>query len=182
MIRIVIVEDHTLFREGIKSLLLRFDDFKVVAEFADGKTFCDALFDLDSDIVLMDIDMPVMSGIEASKTANIRKPEIKIIALSMYSDHSYYYEMIKAGVSGFVLKEATTTELEKAIRDVHAGMGFFSPELLQKAIVHIPGLENKKRKLDRLQLTNREAEVLDLICKGFSNQEFHKTIFESQNR
>jgi DNA-binding NarL/FixJ family response regulator len=179
MIRIAIAEDHTLFREGLKSLLLKVDDFKIIAEFANGKEFCDNLHELDAHIVLMDIEMPVMGGIEAARNSNIKRPEMQIIALSMYSDQKYYYEMIKAGISGFVLKEASTTELEKAIRDVNNGLGFFSPKLLQKAIINMPELETKKRKREKLHLTERELEILDLICKGLSNIEMSEKLFLS---
>jgi DNA-binding NarL/FixJ family response regulator len=179
MIHIAIVEDHTLFREGIKSLLSKIPDFKIIAEFANGKDFCEHLTELDVKIVLMDIEMPVMSGLEAAKIANIKRPELQIIALSMYADQRYYYEMIKAGISGFVLKEASTTELEKAIRDVYAGMGFFSPKLLQQAMINIPDEVNKKKKIDNLHLTDREFEILDLICKGMSNNEISEKLFLS---
>jgi DNA-binding NarL/FixJ family response regulator len=171
MINLIIVEDHTLFREGIKSLLSNFNDMKVVAEFANGKEFCDHLSFVEADIVLMDIEMPLMNGLIATQKAKELKPELQIIALSMYSDQKYYYEMIKAGISGFVLKEASTIELEKAIRDVYSGLGFFSPKILQKTLVNIHDLDNKKNKLDELQLTEREIEVLELICQGLSNNE-----------
>jgi DNA-binding NarL/FixJ family response regulator len=179
MIQIAIVEDHTLFREGLKSLLANIPDFKIIAEFANGKDFCDNLPDLDVHVILMDIEMPIMGGIEAARFTNIYRPELQIIALSMYSDQRYYYEMIKAGISGFVLKEATTTELEKAIRDVNGGLGFFSPKLLQKAFINMPELEDKKRKIEKLQLTERELEILDLICKGLSNIEMSEKLFLS---
>jgi DNA-binding NarL/FixJ family response regulator len=130
-------------------------------------------------VVLMDIEMPIMNGIDAAMEAKIKKPQIKIIALSMYSDQKYYYEMIKSGVSGFVLKEASTTELEKAIRDVNAGMGFFSPKLLQQVIIHIPELEHKQRVINDLQLSEREIDVLKLICKGLTNQEISDKLYLS---
>lgn len=179
MIKIVIVEDHTLFREGIKSLLSKIDDFSIVGEFSNGKEFIDSIFSLDTEIVLMDIEMPFMNGIEASRQAKIKRPELEIIALSMYSNQKYYYEMIKSGVSGFVLKEATTTELEKAIRDVKSGSGFFSPKLLRQAVINISEIESKKNKIEKLQLTEREIEILDLICKGMSNNEISEKLFLS---
>jgi len=179
MIKIVIVEDHTLFREGVKSLLELLKDFEVVAEFANGKEFIDKLHVLDADVVLLDIEMPIMNGLEAAYICSIQKPQFKIIALSMHSDHHYYCEMIRNGVSGFVIKDATSIELEKAIRDVHLGMGFFSPDLLQKAIIKIPEVEQRKKQLEKLQLTEREQEVLDEICKGMSTAQICETLFLS---
>lgn len=179
MINIVIVEDHTLFREGIKSLLATNDNYNVVAEFSNGKAFVDALFDYEFDLVLIDIEMPLMNGIEATTEAKIKKPNLKFIALSMYSDQSYYYEMIKAGVSGFVLKEATTDELEKAINDVINNESFFSPKLLQQVILHIPELRSKQDLVKKLDITDRELDVLKLICKGMTNNEISEELFLS---
>lgn len=179
MINITIVEDHTLFRKGIKSLLEKTKDFRVVAEYSNGAEYIENLFDLNTDVVLMDIEMPKLSGIETSMQSNIKRPELKIIALSMYSNQKYYYEMIKAGISGFVLKEASPEELEKAIRDVHTGLGFFSPKLLQEVIVNIPEIEKRKRNATKLQLTERELEILDLICMGFTNNQISEKLFLS---
>ena len=179
MINIIIVEDHTLFREGLKSLLSNNNHYTVVAEYPNGKTFIDNLFDIEADLVLIDINMPVMNGIEATTEAKIKKPELKFIALSMYSDQKYYYEMIKAGVSGFVLKEATTDELDKAIHDVMNNESFFSPKLLQQVILHIPELEVKQKIINKLEITERELDVLSLICKGMTNNEISEQLFLS---
>ncbi len=178
-INLIIVEDHTLFREGLKSLLGRIPDFKIIAEYANGKEYCDHLEELNQGIVLMDIEMPEMGGIEASLISNKKRPDIKIIALTMYSDHNYYYEMIKSGVSGFVLKEATTIELEKAIRDVHEGLGFFTPELLKQAFIGIQEKKDPEGRLKKLNLSSREIEILNLVCKGMSNKEISQTLFLS---
>jgi DNA-binding NarL/FixJ family response regulator len=132
----------------------------MVAEFHNGKAFIDNLFDIEIDLVLIDINMPVMNGIEATIEAKIKKPELKFIALSMYSDQKYYYEMIKAGASGFVLKEATTDELDKAIHDVMNNESFFSPKLLQQVILHIPEMEVKQKIINKLEITERELDVL----------------------
>lgn len=179
MINIIIVEDHTLFREGLKSLLSNNNHYTVVAEYPNGKAFIDNLFDIEADLVLIDINMPVMNGIEATTEAKIKKPELKFIALSMYSDQKYYYEMIKAGVSGFVLKEATTDELDKAIHDVMNNESFFSPKLLQQVILHIPELEVKQKIINKLEITERELDVLSLICKGMTNNEISEQLFLS---
>jgi DNA-binding NarL/FixJ family response regulator len=179
MIRIAIVEDHTLFREGLKSLLGNNDDIKIVAEFSNGKAFIDSLFKIEVDLVLIDIEMPVMNGIEACYEAKLKMPDLKFIALSMYSDQKYYYEMIKAGVSGFVLKEATTEELEKAISDVMNNESFFSPKLLQQVILHIPEIESKQKLLQKLDITERELDVLKMLCKGLTNNEISDQLFLS---
>lgn len=179
MIKIAIVEDHTLFREGLKSLLENNVDYKVVAEFSNGQEFINALFDIDVDLVLMDIEMPVMNGIEATTEAKMKLPQLRLIALSMYSDQKYYYEMIKAGVSGFVLKEATTDELEKAINDVINDQSYFSPKLLQQVVLHIPEMEHHQKLIQKLQITDRELEVLNLICQGMTNNEISEKLFLS---
>ncbi|MCG8700554.1 MAG: response regulator transcription factor [Bacteroidales bacterium] len=179
MIKIGIVEDHTLFREGIKSLLANWDDFDIIAEFSNGREFIESLHSLNLDVVLMDVEMPVMNGIEASKEAIIKKPDLKILALSMYSDQSYYYEMIKSGISGFVLKNASAHELEKAIRDVYNGLGFFSPKLLKEALIQSSSAEKRDKVIGKLKLSERELEVLDLICQGLTSNEISDKLFLS---
>ncbi len=179
MINIVIVEDHTLFREGLKSLLENNPACKIVAEFSNGKEFVDAVLEINADLVLIDIEMPVMNGIQATFEAKMKNPDLRFIALSMYSEQRYYYEMIKAGVSGFVLKEATTDELDKAISDVMNNHSYFSPRLLQQVVLNIPQMEAKERIIKKLELTEREIDVLNLICKGMSNNEISESLFIS---
>lgn len=179
MIRIVLVEDHRLFREGVKKLLSGIDDFRIVAEYSTGKEYTENLFDIETDIVLMDIEMPEMGGLEATQLSKFKRPGVNIIALSMYSDQKYYYEMIRAGVSGFVLKEASPEELEKAIRDVHNGMGFFSPELLHQAIIQGSNQEKKNTITEKLKISARELEILELICKGLNNSTIAEKLFLS---
>lgn len=179
MIKIAIVEDHTLFREGLKSLLEHNSDYKVVAEFSNGKEFINSLFKIDIDLVLIDIEMPLMNGIEATLEAKMKIPKLRFIALSMYSDQKYYYEMIKAGASGFVLKEATTDELDKAIQDVMSDQSYFSPKLLQQVVLHIPEMEGKQKMIQKLNITDREFDVLNLICQGLTNNEISDKLFLS---
>ena len=179
--KISIVEDHAMFREGIKSILGQINDFEILGEYPNGKMFIDSLDVIEHNIVLIDIEMPLMGGIEAVKIASIKKPKIKFIALTMYNDPKYYFEMITAGAVGFVLKESSVDELEKAIREVTAGKNFFSPELLHKVILNMNSLERviSKEKTNILQISEREIEILHCICNGLSNSEISEKLFIS---
>ncbi|NNE02994.1 MAG: response regulator transcription factor [Eudoraea sp.] len=181
MIRIVIIEDLPIVLEGIKLLINTIKDFTIVAEYPNGKEFADNLSTLEADIILTDIDMPVLDGISTTKLALSLQPDLKIIALSMYNDRKYYYEMITAGAKGFVLKQSPSGELETAIRDVHAGGNYFSKELLRTVIIEMQGIEEEiiNEKKDLLKLTEREIELLNLICQGLTNKELSDKLFVS---
>ncbi len=180
-LKIVLVEDLDLIREGITVLISQIKDFEIVNIFKNGQEFVDHLDELDCDIVITDIDMPVLDGISATKIATSRRPEIKIIALSMYNDTKYYYELITAGAKGFVLKQSSVEELEKAIRLVMEGKSFFSEQLLYNVIVNMQNIEKTliKEKTELLKLTEKELELLQLICKGLSNKELAEQMFLS---
>ncbi|MCW3808052.1 response regulator transcription factor [Plebeiibacterium marinum] len=181
MIRIVLVEDLDMIREGIKLLISQITDFLIVAEYKNGQEFVDNLDNLDCDIVITDIDMPVLNGIDATKIAIAKKPNLKIIALSLYNDSKYYYELITAGAKGFVLKQSSVEELEQAIREVNTGKSYFSEQLLYNVIVNMQNIEQTlvEEKKNLLQLTNKESELLTLICKGLTNKELADKLFLS---
>lgn len=181
MIKIAIVEDLPLVLEGLKLLINQIEDFEIVAEYANGKEFTDDILNLDVDVVLTDIDMPVMDGISATKLATSLRPEIKMIGLSMHNDRKYYYHMVTAGAKGFVLKQSNPDELEKAIREVYINGNFFSPDLLHSIIVDIHGLEEEivRDKKQLLNLSERETELLNLICQGMTNQQLAEKMFVS---
>lgn len=181
MIKIVIVEDLPVVLEGIKLLINQVDDFSIIAEFQNGKELADNVINLDADIILTDIDMPVMDGIAATKIVTSLRPDIKVIALSMHNDRKYYYHMVTAGAKGFVLKQSNPDELENAIREVNNNGNFFSPDLLHSIIVDIHGLEDEivKEKKELLKLSERETELLNLICKGLTNQQLADKMFVS---
>jgi DNA-binding NarL/FixJ family response regulator len=168
---VIIVDDHELFRDGLKFVLSQIPDINVVAEAANGKDFVDLLDIYSPDLVLIDIAMPIMDGIEATVKALEKKPGLKIIALSMYGDEDYYFKMIHAGAKGFVLKQAGKNELENAIKEVISGNNYFSQELLRKIIVNMGKNKTSGTEINDIALSKREYEVLQLICKGFSNQE-----------
>lgn len=166
-INIVLVDDHTLFRNGLKNLLNDIDDFRVVAEAENGKKFIELLDDILPDIVLLDISMPVMDGVEAATKALELHEDISIITLSMFADEAYYKQMVEAGVRGFILKDASITEVETAIRTVYQGKTFFSQELLQSLL---SGLNNDIS-IEKHELSDREIEVIEHVCMGKSNFE-----------
>lgn len=167
-LNIYLVDDHSLFREGLKFLLSDLEFVNNIYEAENGASFIDKLRESPADIALLDIEMPVMNGIEATRQALKIQPSLKILALSMYSDESYYSSMIEAGASGFLLKNSNFSEVKKAVADVCAGKNYFSLPILQSISSRI----NKKTttNLNEHELTDRETEVLFYICKGLSNQ------------
>ncbi len=167
--KVIIVDDHTLFRNGLSLLLNSFDDIEVVAEASNGKEFIENLGKNDADVILMDIDMPEMNGIDATKIAIEKYPEMKIITLSMYGEGEYYYKMINAGVKGFLLKNSDINEVKKAIQVVADGSTYFSEEILYNIVKNIRSINVIESNPD--DLSKREIEILVQICKGLSNKE-----------
>lgn len=175
---LIIVDDHLIFRQGLKSLINLENIATVIGEASNGIEFLELLSKLKPDLVLMDIDMPHMNGMEATKKALEMLPELKIIAFTMFGDEEYYYKMIDLGVKGFILKSSGINELEKAIEDVMNGESYFSNELLRKIISNF-GRNNAKKPVETNRITAREMEVLQHICLGFNNEEIAKKLFIS---
>ena len=175
---IIIVDDHLIFRQGLKSLINSENFASVIGEASNGKEFIELLSHLKPDLVLMDIDMPQMNGMEATQKALELMPELKIIAFTMFSDEDYYYKMIDLGVKGFILKSSGINELEKAIQDVMQGESYFSNEVLRKIISNL-GRKNSNKSNENAILTNREKEVLQQICFGLNNEEIALKLFIS---
>ena len=167
-IDIYIVDDHVLFRDGLKLLLSNLDFIGEIVEANNGEEFVTGLKNNPVDIALVDIEMPVMNGIEAARRAREIQPSIKILALSMYSDKNYYLSMIDAGACGFLLKNSNFDEVEKAITDVCNDKSYISIEILND-ILKYP--EKASFNVFESELTEWETEVLLLICKGLTNNE-----------
>ena len=167
-IHIHLVDDHSLFREGLKFLLSNCEFISTIHESENGKLFLDHIQTNFPDVVLMDIEMPEMDGISATKQAIAKYPNLKIIALSMYGNENYYTEMIDAGAKGFLLKNSQFEDVQKAILEVNEGNNYFSPEILDAIIKN---LYKKKNEKTHTELTEREIEILYNICKGLSNFE-----------
>ena len=178
LINIIIVDDHSLFRNGMKLLLTNAGNFNVMAEASNGIEFLELLTKHIPDIVLMDIDMPEMDGIEATTKALEKFPRLKVICLSMYGEEEYYYKMIEAGVSGFMLKNSDINEVKTAITSVHSGGKYFSQELLYNVVKNIRTTQINQEVVENL--SDRELEVLKQICIGYSNQEIAETLHISK--
>jgi len=180
-IMIILVDDHKMFREGLRFLLSKIKTVEVIAEAENGEQFIELLEKMTPNLVLMDINMPIMNGIEATEIAISKNPGLKVIALSMNGDESYYYQMIQAGASGFVLKQSGSDELEEAIETVMNGNDFFSPDLMKNIILKLGQSKNEEHKdeLVNLKLTEREQETLRLICTGMTIKDIADKLFLS---
>ena len=176
-IRIIIADDHQLFRNGLKLLLNSFTEFEVTGEASNGEEFLMLLKTTPADIALMDISMPEMDGIEATRRGLKICPSLNIIALSMYGEDEYYYKMVDAGAKGFLLKDSDISEVREAIITVIKGGSFFSQELLYHVIQKIKLREQEPKSA---VLSKREKEILLKICEGFSNHEIAESLFISK--
>lgn len=175
---IIIVDDHLIFRQGLTALISGQNIASVIGEASNGKEYLELLVNLKPDLVLMDIDMPHMNGVEATEKSLALHPELKIIAFTMFSDEDYYYKMIDLGVRGFILKSSGILELQNAIHQVMSGDSYFSNELLRKIINRL-GRKSKENTPEKIALTERELEILQHICLGMNNDEIADKLFIS---
>src|SRR5665647_449542 len=176
-IKIALADDHQLFRNGLKILLGSFNEFEVVVEASNGNELLRALETSPADIVLMDISMPEMDGVEATGILSRQMPGTRVIALSMYGEEEYYYRMVYAGAKGFILKDSDITDVHDAIIAVHKGGNYFSQELLYHVINRI---KNREQEVKSSSLSKREKEILLKICEGLSNHEIADSLFISK--
>ena len=174
-IKIFIVDDHDIFRNGIKLLLSSGQVAEVIGEAVNGQEFLNVAGSINPDVVLMDIAMPVLDGIEATKRVHEKHPDLKILVLTMFDEEKYYYQMIQSGVKGFILKSAGINELLKAITEVHLGNYYFSSEIIEKVVNSLPKITSLSE-LESKGLTKREKEVLQLIAVGKTNEEISNAL------
>ncbi len=179
-IAVLIVDDHTLVRDGIRSLLELVTDVEVVGEAANGKEALEKVKELAPDVVLMDLAMPVMTGLEATRRIRREFPETKVLALTQYDDSEYVIPVIEAGARGFVTKMVAFSELASAIQAVYKGDSFLSPSaaaaLVEECQARTPE-EGERDPYDRL--TDREREVLKLVVEGKTVREIADMLFVS---
>lgn len=177
-IKVFLVDDHKLFLNGLKLLLSSMPGFTVVGEASDGREFLEVYKAAHPDVVLMDIAMPEMDGIQASRIALENDPNLKIVTLSMYGDQEYYTRMLECGVRGFLLKDSDIQEVKMAIQSVADGGNYFSHELLRNLI--LAKKDKEVETYDEEHLSEREMEVLIEICQGLSNNEIADKLFISK--
>ena len=170
--KIVIIEDHTILREGLRSILSSDPDFEVVCEAEDGLQGLRCVEMFSPDLVLMDLSMPRMNGLEAISEIKKQYPDTKIITLTVHNTEEYIHAALKAGANGYVLKDASLTELTVAIRSVLKGKHYLSPSISDKIIeCYLQGKESVERTSELGVLTLRERQILKLIAEGHKNKE-----------
>ena len=171
-IRVLLAEDHTIVRKGLRSLLDGEAGIEVIGEAEDGREAVEKVGQLLPDVVLMDITMPSLNGLEATRQIKKRFPEVKVVILTMHANEEYIFQILRAGASGYLVKQAAPTELLSAIQAAYQGESFLSPSISRKVIEeYIQQAEATAEKDSYDQLTDREREVLQLIAEGHPNRE-----------
>jgi len=171
-IRILLADDHTVIRRGLRALLERQDGFTVVAEAADGREAVEAAAASSPDVAVIDIGMPNLNGIEAARRITEKRPETAVVILSMHADESYVLRALKSGARGYLLKDSPEEDLIHAIRAVHQGKAFFSPEISKMLAEDYMRQVRQRGMEDSYELlTPREREILQMLGEGNSNKE-----------
>lgn len=177
MIRILLVDDHTVVTQGLRLLLQDVTDIAIIGEARNGQEALDIIAKSAADVVLMDIEMPLMDGIKCTGLMQQRYPEVKVIAISIYADYPHVQAMIKAGAKGYLLKNCGKQELEQCIRKVHGGGTFFSDDLTDTLLSGMQGKTIKKDGQYLPSLSRREKEILRHILDEATTGEIAEKLF-----
>ena len=177
-IKVLVADDHQIIVDGLKSLLNNSADFKVIGEANNGREALKIIENVEVDVALMDIDMPVMNGIETLKEIRRRRLEVKVIILSMHHEAGMIKSLIDLGAMGYLLKSSPQEELAAAIRKVAAGQQYFSTQVTL-SLLNKPQNSNNAESESAGLLTERETEIIKLIAEGFSNKEIGAKLFIS---
>ena len=179
-IRVLLADDHAMFREGLRALLDRQKDIVVVGEARDGTEAVKMVAQLAPDIVLMDINMPVMNGVRASRLITAQDQRVGIIILTMYREDEYVFEAVKAGARGYVVKDARAREALKAIRAVHRGEALLDPAMATKLLQEFRRMAAERSGKELYNLNERETKLLGLLAQGMTNKEIAAALFLSE--
>lgn len=186
VIDVLIVDDHPLLRQGLSRLLELEGKIKVVGQACNGLEALRLAGELAPDVILLDINMPGMNGIEVAKILRERHPNIRLLVLTIHDDESYVNEMIRMGARGYLLKDSEPSQVVEAIEKIHCGETVFPAHLMERVMEHYHHIEVQYGRLqsaatmDELALTTREIEILGLIVDGMSNKEIAATLYISE--
>ncbi len=170
-LRVLLADDHKVVRDGLRLLIETQRDMRVVGEAANGKEALRQVHDLKPDVVVMDLSMPELNGLQATERLKAERSSVKVVALTVHEDPSYLLQLCKAGAVGYVLKRSAGDDLINAIRVVAGGGVHFDPTLASKALARQPRDATNKNGLHQADLSEREREVLILLAWGYSNKE-----------
>ncbi|QVK20699.1 response regulator transcription factor [Mycoplasmatota bacterium] len=181
MIKILVVDDQRLMREGLKTILEFEEDIKVVGLAENGQDALDKISLYNPDLVLLDIRMPIMNGVECTQAIKEKYPYVKVLILTTFDDDEYIIEGLRNGAEGYLLKDLTSEKLISAIKDVYGGNSIIQPEIASKIISHIT-VKRQSANLDGQidQLTEREIDVFKLLGKGLNNKEIAESLYISE--
>ncbi len=180
VIKLIIADDHEIFRDGFKLMLSKFTDIQLVGEAANGKELVEITKKLKPNVIITDIKMPVMDGVEATKIIAAKYPNIGIIGLSMFDEDDLIIEMLEAGAKGFLLKNAGKLEITEAVRTVFNREPYYCKSISHKLAGLIARSKfNPYQRTEKVEFSDREKEIIDLICKELSNKEIADKLFIS---
>lgn len=181
MIKVIVVDDHQIFIDGVKTIIDTMDNISVVAEANNGVDLIDCLSKTEADIILMDVNMPKMDGVEATKTVLEKYPQLKVLMLTMHDSKAYIEKLLKTGASGYILKNTKKEELQTAIETVYEGGNYYSKEVTQQIMDSLQKHKKVKKSLGDVSLTEREKDVLRLIAQEHTTNEIAEKLFISHH-
>ncbi len=179
-IRVLLADDHTIFRKGLREIIDKQSDMTVVGEAKDGVEAINKAEELAPDIILMDISMPILDGVKATRLIMGQDEHVGIVILTMYSNDEYVFRAIRAGAQGYILKDADLDELLKAIRGVRRGEPMIDSSMAGRVLVEFCKLTRDQENQDFLDLSKREVEILQLVARGAKNREIAEKLFLSE--
>ena len=178
-IKVVVADDHTILRQGIKALLDNQEEIEVVGEAKDGREAIKAIEELLPDVILMDIAMPGLNGLEATRRIKKKFPKTKVVVLTMHTNEEYIFQILNAGADGYLVKETAFQDLISAINSVHRGEAFMSPSISKKVMTDYIQRAQGEERVGFDTLTTREREILQLVAEGNSNKKIAEVLFIS---